>query len=232
MIIMRFRMRSPLIDAAGKRPLNRAAKGRGLPAAVLLIFLLTSGPMPAKNITKKADLWSLKPVLAPPIPKSGTLSTNPIDAFISASLEKREVSPLGPADKLTWLRRVTYDLIGLPPTIQEQDAFLADETPQAAEKVVDRLLASEQYGVRYGRHWLDVLRYADADENMPAAPGIHLWRDWVISALNQDLPFDAFTRAQICGNRASPRIKMSATGHRVPVEPRTEDLLALEIGRA
>ena len=88
-------------------------------------------------------------------------------------------------------------------------------------------MASEQHGVRYGRHWLDVLRYADLDENMPAAPGIHLWRDWVISALNRDLPYDEFVRAQICGNRAAQRRIISAAGHCTRIEPRPEDLFAL-----
>jgi len=125
------------------------------------------------------------------------------------------------------LRRVSFDLIGLPPSLEEQDALLRDESAEAVDRVVDRLLASEQYGVRYGRHWLDVLRYADRDENMPAAPGIHLWRDWVIAVLNQDLPYDAFVRAQICGNRAAKRRTISAAGHLSPVEPRPEDLFAL-----
>ena len=211
------------------RRLLRKFSGRqtAVTGLLLLAALLISAQALARDVTKKEDLWSLKPVVAPEIPKTASLSTNPIDQFISAASDKRAVLPLGPADKLTWLRRVTYDLAGLPPTVAEQDAFLTDESPRATENVVDRLLASEQYGVRYGRHWLDVLRYADADENMPAAPGIHLWRDWVISALNQDLPFDAFARAQICGNRARARIKMSAAGHRMPVEPRTEDLFAL-----
>ena len=116
------------------------------------------------------------------------------------------------ADKRTLLRRVYLDLIGIPPTPAEQDAFLQDESPDAYEKVVDRLLASEQHGVRYARHWLDVLRYADVDERMIAAPGIHLWRDWVINALNDDLPYDQFVRAQLTGYRSTERTQMSATG--------------------
>ena len=220
-------MRTALSTIPRRLPRKFPGERTAVAALLLLASAILSAHGLAKNVTKKEDLWSLKPVVAPEIPKSAGSSTNPIDQFISAACEKRAVQPLGPADKLTWLRRVTYDLVGLPSTIEEQDAFVTDESPRAAEKVVDRLLASEQYGVRYARHWLDVLRYADADENMPAAPGIHLWRDWVISALNQDLPFDAFARAQICGNRARARIKMSATGHRVAVEPRTEDIFAL-----
>ena len=104
---------------------------------------------------------------------------------------------------------------------------MKDPSPDAYEKVVDRLLASEQHGVRYGRHWLDVLRYADADERMNAAPGIHLWRDWVINALNRDLPYDQFVRTQLTGYRTTERTQMSATGLRSRVEPRPDDMFAL-----
>ena len=93
--------------------------------------------------------------------------------------------------------------------------------------MVDRLLACEQHGVRYGRHWLDVLRYADVDERMIAAPGIHHWRDWVIRALNDDLPYDQFVRAQLTGYRSTTRTQMSATGVRSRIEPRPDDQFAL-----
>jgi hypothetical protein len=125
------------------------------------------------------------------------------------------------------LRRVYLDLVGLPPTPPEQEAFLRDASPDAYEKVVDRLLASPQHGARYARHWLDVLRYADRDEHMLAAPGIHLWRDWVIRALNDDLPYDAFARAQLTGYRSAERTTLSATGVRARAEPRPEDVFAL-----
>src|SRR5207249_9085583 len=135
--------------------------------------------------------------------------------------------PAGPADKLTLLRRVHFDLIGLPPTPAEQDAFLKDESPDAYDKLVERLLANEQHGVRYARHWLDVLRYADADERMYAAPGIHLWRDWVIYALNSDMPYDQFVRTQLTGYRSTARTEISAIGLRSRVEPRPDDQFAL-----
>jgi hypothetical protein len=126
-------------------------------------------------------------VTRPAVPAGVTASTNPIDAFIAADYKAKGLMPAGKADnRLTLLRRVYYDLIGIPPTIAEQDAFLADQSPDAYEKVVDRLLADEQHGVRWSRHWLDVLRYADLDgldgSVMPARiPGIYLWRDWVIA---------------------------------------------------
>jgi hypothetical protein len=171
-------------------------------------------------------LWSQKPVVRPAVPAGVTRSRNPIDAFIAAELKKKGLRPAGPADKVTLLRRVYLDLIGLPPTPAEQDAFLKDESPDAYEKVVDRLLADPQYGVRYGRHWLDVLRYADVDERMYAQAGIHLWRDWVIHELNRDLPYDQFVRAQLTGYR-NERTRVSDIGIRSRIEPRADDLFAL-----
>jgi hypothetical protein len=177
--------------------------------------------------TKGVDLWVLKPVFRPATPAGITKSTNPIDAFIAAEYRKKGLKPVGLADKRTLLRRVYLDLIGIPPTPGEQDAFLKDESPDAYEKVVDSLLANEQHGVRYARHWLDVLRYADADERMTAAAGIHYWRDWVIYALNSDMPYDQFVRAQLTGYRATERTQMSATGVRSKLEPRPDDMFAL-----
>jgi Protein of unknown function (DUF1549). len=172
------------------------------------------------------ELWSQKPVVRPAVPSGVTRSTNPIDAFIAADLKRKGLQPAGPADRRTLLRRVYLDLIGLPPTPAEQDAFLNDNSAGAYEKVVDSLLASEQHGVRYGRHWLDVLRYADVDERMYAQPGIHLWRDWVIHALNKDLPYDQFVRAQLTGYR-NERTQVSGIGVRSRMEPRPDDMFAL-----
>ena len=183
----------------------------------------TPAPAPAK---KSPGLWSLQPVVRPSVPASSAPSKNPIDAFVSAKLKEKHLGSTGPADKLTLLRRVYMDLIGLPPSPEEQDAFVNDASPDAYDKVVDKLLANEQYGVRYGRHWLDVLRYADSDERMQAAPGIHMWRDWVISALNNDLPYDQFVNAQLTGFRNNARTQMTATGYRTKIEPRPEDLFA------
>lgn len=171
--------------------------------------------------------WYLKPVVRPHVPATGTELRNPIDAFLSHQHQAKGLKPSGPADRRILLRRVYLDLIGIPPTIAEQDAFLADKSPDAYEKLVDRLLASEQHGVRYGRHWLDVLRYADADDGMVAASGIHLWRDWLIRALNTDMPYDQFVCTQLTGYRTSARYEVSAIGFKERIEPRPEDVFAL-----
>ncbi|MBI3416317.1 MAG: DUF1553 domain-containing protein [Verrucomicrobia bacterium] len=191
------------------------------------LLILSDNPLVAKDAVKYEDLWSLKPIARPAVPANVTSSPIPIDAFIAQACREKKLTPVGPAEKLTWLRRVSLDLIGLPPSVEEQQAFLDDPSASAMDKVVERLLASEQHGVRYGRHWLDVLRYSDLDENMPVSPGIHLWRDWVITAINRDLPYDEFARAQIFGNRAAKRRIVSFAGHLTPVEPRPEDLFAL-----
>jgi hypothetical protein len=180
---------------------------------------------------RAARLWSLQPVTKPDVPAGVTSSTNPIDAFIAADYKKKGLLPVGKADKPTLLRRLYLDLIGLPPTATEQEAFLADGAPDAYEKVVDSLLENKQHGVRWSRYWLDVLRYTDFDgldgSIMPAAPGIYLWRDWVISALNHDIPYDQFVRAQILGNRYPPEAVTSSSGRRTRVEGSVEDSFAL-----
>jgi len=189
--------------------------------ACLLVGSAIAQPTPSGN---RPNLWVLQPVVRPAVP--GT-AINPIDAFLAANYKAKGLHPAGPADKLTLLRRVYLDLIGLPPSPDEQDAFLKDESPDAYEKVVDRLLSSEQHGVRDARRWLDVLRYADVDENMIAAGGIRYWRDWVVYAMNSDMPYDAFVRAQLTGYRSSQRTQMSATGYRSKIEPRADDMFAL-----
>lgn len=193
----------------------------------LTCLVLGSGVALGAAEDTPSRLWCLEPVVCPKVPAGLTASHNPIDALVAAQYRARGLKPVGRVDKLALLRRVTLDLIGLPPTPEEQDAFLRDTSADAYEKVVDRLLASEQHGVRYARHWLDVLRYADADERMIAAPGIYLWRDWVIRALNSDLPYDQFVRAQLTGYRGASRTTMSATGVRSRLEPRLDDQFAL-----
>lgn len=205
-------------------------------AVILLSLSRAHAQTPAETVKEQfakraAKLWSLQPVIKPTVPIGVTASANPIDAFIAADYKAKGLIPAGKADKLTLLRRVYLDLIGLPPTPAEQEAFLADTAPDAYEKTVDRLLDNEQHGVRWSRYWLDVLRYADLDgldgSVMPAAPGIYLWRDWVIQALNHDMPYDQFVRAQILGNRYPPEIATNASGRRTRVEGSVEDSFAL-----
>ncbi len=195
----------------------------------LICLLLAALPADSRAAQPRQteDLWVLKPVVRPVIPTGITQSTNPIDAFIVAEYRAKNLQPVGPAEKRTLLRRVYLDLTGLPPSPAEQDAFMQDGSPDAYDKVVDKLLASDQYGVRYARHWLDVLRYADIDDNMVAAQGIYLWRDWVIRALNDDVPYDQFVRAQLTGYRATSRTQITATGYRIPAAPRLDDIFAL-----
>ncbi|HWB98065.1 MAG TPA: DUF1549 domain-containing protein, partial [Bryobacteraceae bacterium] len=151
-----------------------------------------------------SDFWSFQPVKdhAPPKVRDRDWVQSPIDAFILAKLEEKGITPSPRADKLTLLRRATFDLTGLPPTPQEIDAFLADASPDAFAKVVDRLLASPRYGERWGRHWLDVARYADstgADEDH-RYPYAWRYRDYVIDAFNRDLPYDRLVMEQVAGD--------------------------------
>jgi mono/diheme cytochrome c family protein len=152
---------------------------------------------------KWETLWSLIPPKSPPLPEVANTSwvRNPIDRLVLARLGKENLKPADEAAKTTLLRRVTLDLTGLPPTPSELDAFLQDQSPDAYEKVVDRLLASPRYGERMATLWLDLARYADtngyqADRYRPMWP----YRDWVISAFNGNLPFDQFATWQLAGD--------------------------------
>ena len=146
-------------------------------------------------------------------------AVHPVDAFVRARLAKEGITPSAEADRVTLLRRVHLDLIGLPPGIKEVEAFLADRSPDAFEKVVEQLLASPHYGERWGRWWLDAARYADSNGYSIDAPrSIWKYRDWVIAALNRDMPFDQFTVWQLAGDLidtnklASPVEPLIATG--------------------
>ena len=148
---------------------------------------------------------------------------SPIDAFMLSQLDEAGLSPTPPADKRTLIRRATFDLIGLPPTPEEVQAFLADDSDEAFARVIERLLASPQYGVRWGRHWLDIARYADSnglDENLAYA-NAYLYRDYVVSAFNSDKPYDRFVQEQIAGDLLPPETdeaRMDAIGcDRVPL---------------
>jgi hypothetical protein len=148
--------------------------------------------------------WSFKPVVrpVPPEVRRKDWVQTPVDTFILARLEQENLPPAGRADKRTLLRRVTFDLTGLPPTLQEVEAFEADPSPDAFAKVVERLLQSPAYGERWGRHWLDVVRYADTCGNASdyPVPQAHLYRNWVLDAVGADMPFDRFLREQIAGD--------------------------------
>lgn len=147
--------------------------------------------------------WSFQPAREPPLPevKNRAWAKGPVDRFILAGLEVKGLSPSAAADKRTLIRRATYDLTGLPPTFQEVEAFLADGTPDALARVVDRLLASPHYGERWGRHWLDVARYADTKSGGGRFPFAYTYRDWVIQAFNDDMPYDQFLMWQIAADR-------------------------------
>ncbi|MFO0928610.1 MAG: PSD1 and planctomycete cytochrome C domain-containing protein [Gemmataceae bacterium] len=145
--------------------------------------------------------WAYVPPRRPVPPRSSTGVTSPVDAFILDRLERERLVPAPEADRVTLLRRVSFDLIGLPPTPDEVEAFLRDRSPLAYERVVDRLLASPHFGERWARQWLDLARYADShgfqrDDLRPIWP----YRDWVIRALNADMPFDQFTVEQVAGD--------------------------------
>ncbi len=148
--------------------------------------------------------WSFRPIAKPPPPRVSdpAWSRNPIDRFTLARLDQVGIRPSPEAEKITLLRRVYFDLIGLPPTPDQVTAFLEDSDPRAFEKVVDELLRSPHYGEKWAMHWLDAARYADSDgyERDPLRPYAWRWRQWVIEAINRDMPFDQFTIEQIAGD--------------------------------
>jgi hypothetical protein len=159
---------------------------------------------------EQRNFWSFQPVkdVTPPKVDDRSWPQSEIDRFILATLEARHLHPAKPADKRSLLRRATFDLTGLPPTPEEIDGFLGDDSPGAFARVVDRLLGSAQYGERWGRHWLDVVRYTDSfdarivtgDGSIMDATEAYRYRDWVIQAFNQDLPYDQFIIHQIAGD--------------------------------
>jgi mono/diheme cytochrome c family protein len=152
--------------------------------------------------------WAFQPVRNPPLPqvKDSSWIQSPIDRFVLSRLETEGMRPVRAADRRTLIRRASFDLIGLPPTPEEVDAFVRDRSPEAFAKVVDRLLASPHYGERWGRHWLDVVRYGEADVRGSVPLGYETYanafryRDWVIQAFNQDLPYDQFVKAQLAAD--------------------------------
>jgi Protein of unknown function (DUF1553)/Protein of unknown function (DUF1549)/Planctomycete cytochrome C len=164
------------------------------------------------------DWWSLQPIHRPNIPKLKTTRQpdNPIDAFIIAQLEKQKLSPAPPADKTTLIKRVYYDLTGLPPSHEQIENFKKDSSPQAWEKIIDTLLESPQYGERWGRYWLDLVRYADTSGYERDQEKLFAWkyRDWVVNAFNSDMPYQQFILEQLAGDEIPDSNKQSviATG--------------------
>src|SRR3954469_12843052 len=167
----------------------------------LLVLLLVAAVAPAR--AGEATHWAFAPPVRPPVPevKNTGWVRNPVDAFVAAEHERRGLTPRPEAPRHVLLRRLYLDLVGLPPTRQELHAFLADTSPDAYEKVVDRLLASPRYGERMAIKWLDLAR--DADSN-----GYHIdngremwkWREWVIDSFNRNQPYDRFVVEQLAGD--------------------------------
>ncbi len=170
---------------------------------------------------EEKSFWAYQPVqdFAPPSVKQEAWIKSPVDRFILAKLEEQQqnIAPAPQADKVTLLRRVTFDLIGLPPTPAEVDAFLQDDSPQAFEKVVNRLLDSPHYGERWGRHWLDVVRYAETTANDANAVMRFAWRyrNYVIEAFNRDLPYDQFVIEQLAGDLLPPTDSVETNTRRI-----------------
>ena len=162
------------------------------------------------NAPERSDWWSLKPLVRPAVPASTlqrfNTSTNPIDAFIAAALDGKGLRPSPEADRRTLIRRLSFDLIGLPPTPKEIEPFLADKDSRAYEKLVDRLLASPRYGERWARHWLDVVHFGEThgyDKDKPR-PNAWPYRDYVIRAFNEDKPYARFVQEQVAGDVLCP----------------------------
>lgn len=205
---------SLLIDAVRRSETAASAMPPEQPLAAHVVadferWISRGAPWPessADNIrperrVKQSDHWSFQPITDPAPPGDGDASTA-IDRFVNAKLTEHHLTPLGAADRRTLIRRVTYDLIGLPPTPEETEAFVNDARPDAYAQLVDRLLESPRYGEKWGRHWLDLVRYADTagDNSDYPVPQAYRYRDWVIRSFNEDLPYDEFLRQQIAGD--------------------------------
>jgi hypothetical protein len=154
------------------------------------------------------DWWALQPLAqtVPPVNRHAKRQRGGIDGFIEQKLHERGLAPSPEADRRTLIRRLSFDLLGLPPSPERVSAFVADERPDAYERLVDELLASPHYGVRWGRHWLDVARFGESQgfERDKLRENAWPYRDWVIDALNRDLPYDQFARLQLAGDVLAP----------------------------
>jgi len=189
--------------------------------AVLLILAALGLAATDKELVfigARAKYWAFQKVVRPPVPEStDKWVRTPVDGFILQGLEQKQLTPSPPLDRSQLLRRLTYDLTGLPPTPEEVSAFLHDKSSNAYEKVVDRLLASPHYGERWASKWLDIVRYADTNGFELDKDRTHSWRyrDYVIHSFNQDKPYTLFLQQQIAGDEMFPGDKeaLVATGY-------------------
>ena len=190
------------------KPANILWKALLLTAGLAFFLLVTQAAPPRQITPEDRSYWAFQKVGHPAIPKvmESRWVRNPIDAFILARLEAGHLEPSPRTDKAVLVRRAYLDLIGLPPTPEEVDAFLADKSSKAFEKVVDHLLASPQYGERWARHWLDLARYAESEgfKSDETRPNAWRYRDYVIKSFNQDKPYDRFVCEQIAGDELWP----------------------------
>ena len=202
-----------------------------------------SGPEPYQISEEHRRHWSFQPLSEVPVPEAGKQGTrgNAIDRFVRSRLQREGLRPSGPAAKRTLIRRLTYDLTGMPATSPEIAAYLGDDSPEAYAAMVERLLASPRYGERWGRHWLDVVRYADTagDSGDFPVPEAYKYRNYVIDAIQNDKPYDDFVREQIAGDLLEPASesdrwqKIIATGYlaisrRIGVSPHRLRHITLE----
>jgi len=183
---------------------------------IILSILVSSSETRAEDVVSREkpitaedrDHWSFRPLKRPVVPdvKNVEWPRNAIDRFILARLEKEGLQPMPAADRVTLIRRVTFDLTGLPPMPEELKLFLGDDSPQAFENLVQRLLASPAYGERWAMHWLDLARFAETDgfEHDQVRPNAWRYRDWVIDALNADMPYNEFLALQLAGDEIRP----------------------------
>lgn len=206
----------------GDMPPEQQGQSQALPEQeieVIRRWLAAGAPWPEErkldyfertnDVRAGRDWWSLQPLVRPTVPKGpdGESDGNPIDAFVLASLQREGIAPAPKAERGVLIRRLYFDLIGIPPTEEEIRAFRNDQRPDAWEVLVDRVLAMPQYGERWGQYWLDLARYADTSgyERDQEKPYAWKYRDWVISAWNQDMPYDRFVTYQLAGDEVADR---------------------------
>ncbi|MCA9081522.1 MAG: DUF1549 domain-containing protein, partial [Planctomycetaceae bacterium] len=172
----------------------------------------------AKISDEERSFWSFQPLTHPAVPalENDTWSTGAVDQFVLRKLRENDLTPAADAEQVTLVRRLYFDLIGLPPTPEELDEFLADKSPAAWERLVDKLLDSPRYGEHWARFWLDLVRYAESDgfRKDDYRPQAYRYRDYVIESLNNDKPYDEFVREQLAGDEIAPEDPhvLAATG--------------------